>query len=152
MGHDLLLLPSAAAAICDDAGRVLMGLHSDRRIWVVPGGLIEPGETPSDGAVREVWEETGLIVELTGVLGVYGGKELLIDYANGDLASYVATVFRARIAGGEMRADGEEILDLRYFSRAEIRTVPHSRWMDVAMDALYAQEGPAHFQKSTWHP
>lgn len=152
MGHDLLLLPSAAVAIHDEAGRVLMGLHSDRRIWVVPGGLIEPGETPSDGAVRETWEETGLLIELTSVLGVYGGKELLVDYANGDHASYVATIFRGRIIGGELRADGEEILDVRYFSREEIDKVPHSRWMDVAMDVLYTRDGPAHFQKPTWRP
>ena len=152
VGHELLLLPSAAVAIPDDAGRVLMGLHSDRRIWVLPGGLIEPAETPSDGAVREAWEETGLMVELTGVLGVYGGKELIVDYSNGDRASYIATIFRGRIIGGELRADGDEILEVRYFSREEIQTVPHSRWMDVAMDAIYAPEGPAHFQKPTWRP
>ena len=84
VGHDLLVLPSAAVALHDEQGRVLLGLHSDRQIWVLPGGLIEPCETPGDGAVRETWEETGLIVELTGILGVYGGKELLVDYVNGD--------------------------------------------------------------------
>jgi 8-oxo-dGTP pyrophosphatase MutT (NUDIX family) len=152
VGHDLLVLPSAAVAIHDEAGRVLMGLHADRKIWVVPGGLIEPGETPSDGAVRETFEETGLIIELTGILGVFGGKELVIDYVNGDRAAYVGTIFRARIIGGELRADGEEILEVRYISREEIKTLPHSRWMDVAMDALYAREGPALFQKSTWRP
>ena len=152
VGHDLLLLPSAAVAIQDDAGRVLMGLHEDKQIWVLPGGLIEPGETPSDGAVRETWEETGLLIEITSVLGVYGGKELVIDYVNGDHASYVATIFRGRVIGGEPRPDGEEIKDLRYFSREEIRSVPHSRWMDLAMDTLYSMAGPAHFQKSTWRP
>jgi 8-oxo-dGTP pyrophosphatase MutT (NUDIX family) len=152
VGHDLLILPSAAVAIHDDQGRVLMGLHADRRIWVLPGGLIEPSETPSDGAVRETWEETGLSVELTSVLGVYGGKELLVDYVNGDRASYVATIFRGRVIGGELRADGEEILDLRYFSKEEIQTVPHSRWINVAMDTLYSLDGPAHFQKPTWSP
>jgi len=152
VGHDLLLLPSAAVAIQDDAGRVLMGLHADKQIWVVPGGLIEPAETPADCAVRETFEETGLLIEITSVLGVYGGKELLIDYPNGDRASYVATIFRGRILGGELCPDGEEILDLRYFSREEIGSAPHSRWMDLAMDALYSREGPAHFQKSTWRP
>jgi 8-oxo-dGTP pyrophosphatase MutT (NUDIX family) len=152
VGHDLLLLPSAAVAIQDDAGRVLMGLHADKRIWVLPGGLIEPAETPSDGAVRETFEETGLLIEVTSVLGVYGGKELVIDYANGDRASYVSTVFRGRIIGGELRPDGAEILDLRYFSREEILAAPRSRWMNVAMDALYSREGAAYFQKPTWRP
>jgi 8-oxo-dGTP pyrophosphatase MutT (NUDIX family) len=152
VGHDLLVLPSAAVAIHDEDGRVLMGLHADRKIWVVPGGLIEPGETPSDGAVRETYEETGLLIELTGVLGVFGGKDLVIDYVNGDRAAYVGTIFRGCVIGGELRADGEEILEVRYISREEINSLPHSRWMDLAMDALYTREGPAVFQKPTWRP
>ena len=152
VGHDLLVLPSAAVAIYDDAGRVLLGFHADRQIWVIPGGLIEPGETPSDGAVREAFEETGLLVELTGVLGVFGGKELVIEYSNGDRAAYVGTIFRGRIAGGELQADGEEILEVRYVSREELERLPHSRWMNIAMDALYAREGPALFQPATWRP
>lgn len=153
VGHDLLLLPSAAVAILDDTGRVLMGLHADKQIWVLPGGLIEPRETPADGAVRETFEETGLLVEITGVLGVYGGNELVVDYPNGDVASYIATIFRGRVVGGELSADGEEILDLRYFSRTDIVTVSHSRWMDLAMDAIYARDGSGvYFQKPTWRP
>jgi 8-oxo-dGTP pyrophosphatase MutT (NUDIX family) len=63
VGHDLLLLPSAAVALHDDQMRLLLCLHADKNIWVTPGGLIEPGEHPADAAVRETWEETGLIVE-----------------------------------------------------------------------------------------
>src|SRR5262249_52749496 len=91
VGHDLLLLPSAAVVIHDAEMRVLLCLHRDKNIWVAPGGLIEPGEHPAEAAVRETWEETGLIVELTGILGVYGGHELVIDYPNGDTAAYVGT-------------------------------------------------------------
>lgn len=152
VGHDLLVLPSAAVAIYDDQGRVLMGLHSDRKIWVLPGGLIEPAEIPADGAVRETWEETGLIVELTSILGVYGGKELLVDYADGDRVSYVATIFRGRIIGGELRPDGSEILDLRYFSRSELIQVPHSQWWDIAIDGVFSQNERTDFQRPTWRP
>ena len=152
VGHELLVLPSAAVALYDEQGRVLMGLHSDRKLWVLPGGLIEPGETPSDGAVRETWEETGLIVDLTGVLGVYGGKELIVDYVNGDRASYIGTIFRGLIVGGELRADKDEILDVRYFSRQELIAAPHARWLDIALDAVFSLDGPAGFQRPTWRP
>ena len=152
MGHDLLVLPSAAVAIYDAEGNVLVGLHSDRRVWVLPGGLIEPGETPGDGAVRETWEETGLVVELTGIIGVYGGRELVVDYANGDRASYVGTIFQGRIIGGQIRADGDEILELRYVSKDELQSLPHALWIDVAIDAIYQRGGTPHFQPPTWHP
>jgi 8-oxo-dGTP pyrophosphatase MutT (NUDIX family) len=152
VGHDLLVLPSAAVAIHDEQGRVLAGLHSGHMIWVIPGGLIEPCETPADAAAREVWEETGLIVELTSVRGVYGGQEKVVDYVNGDRVSYITTVFRGRAIGGSLRADGEEILDVRYFTRQELQQSPHARWLDIALDAIFSQDGPTDFQRSTWRP
>jgi 8-oxo-dGTP pyrophosphatase MutT (NUDIX family) len=152
IGHDLLLLPSAAVVIHDEGMRLLLCLHADKNIWVTPGGLIEPGEQPADAAVRETWEETGLLVELTEILGVYGGRDLIIDYPNGDKAAYVGTIFRGRVTGGVMRADGEEIVDIRYFTREELLTAPHSKWLDTAMPVLFTRESQPHFQPSTWRP
>ncbi len=152
VGHELLLLPSAAVAVFDDQKRVLLARHSDRNIWVLPGGLIEPGEVPADAAVREVWEETGLLVELTGIFGVYGGSDLLVNYANGDVAIYVAIIFTGKIIGGKPQPDGTEILELRYFAQDEISTVPHSKWMDAALSTLFCPTGMTQFQPSTWRP
>ena len=152
VGHDLLALPSAAVAVLDAQGRVLFGLHADRNIWVLPGGLIEPGEHPADAAVRETWEETGLIVEPAAILGVFGGPDLVIRYGNGDMASYVGTIFRGRVIGGELKADGSETLDVRYLSRAELESLPHSKWMDAAMDAIFATSGQPRFVRATWRP
>jgi 8-oxo-dGTP pyrophosphatase MutT (NUDIX family) len=152
VGHDLLILPSAAVAILDDEERILLGLHSEKKLWVLPGGLIEPGELPADGAVREVWEETGLIVELTGILGVFGGEKLMVHYSNGDRASYVNVVFSGKISGGSLRADGNEILELRYCAQPELLNLPHPRWMDLAIPSIFSHGGPAFFQQSTWRP
>jgi 8-oxo-dGTP pyrophosphatase MutT (NUDIX family) len=152
VGHDLLVLPSAAVVLHDDQGRVLMGLHADRNLWVVPGGLIEPGELPADAAMREVWEETGLLVELTGILGVYGGPDLIVHYDNGDRVSYVGTIFRGRITGGLPVADGQEVLELRYISESELAAMPHAPWMDFAWKELFSPAGRTHFQPSQWKP
>jgi 8-oxo-dGTP pyrophosphatase MutT (NUDIX family) len=152
IGQDLLVLPSAAVAIRDKENRLLLGLHAEKKLWVLPGGLIEAGELPADGAVREVWEEMGVVVELTGLLGVYGGEPLVIQYANGDRASYVTLLFSGRIISGKLFADGQEILEARYFSQAELNAIPHPRWMDLAMTAIFSQDGPAHFQQATWSP
>ena len=91
-------------------------------------------------------------MELTGILGVFGGPDLIIHYANGDVASYIATVFRGRFLGGDHRPDGEEILDLRYFSRDELCSVPHARWMDCALDVLFNAAALPFFQRPTWRP
>jgi len=152
IGNDLLLLPSAAVVIHDEQMRMLLCLHHDKRIWVAPGGLIEPGEQPADAAVRETWEETGLIVELTGLLGVYGGPDLLINYPNGDKAAYIGTIFRGRAVGGSLRADGEETLDVRYFTREELARAPHARWLDTAMPVLFKRDAPPHFVNTAWRP
>lgn len=152
IGHDLLLLPSAAVIVLNNEGGLLLCKHADKNIWVPPGGLIEPGEHPADAAVRETWEETGLTVEITGVLGVYGGPDLIVDYPNGDHAAYIATIFRGRRIGGSMRPDGSEVLDVRYFTREQLAQVSHSRWMNLCMDAIFSTNAPPHFVKSTWQP
>jgi 8-oxo-dGTP pyrophosphatase MutT (NUDIX family) len=152
VGHDLLLLPSAAVAIHDQEMRLLLCLHRDKNVWVPPGGLIEPGEQPADAAVRETWEETGLLVEITGILGVYGGRDLVIDYPNGDKAAYIGTIFRGRVTGGIIRPDGEEISEVAYFNRDEIPRIPHSKWVATAMPVLFSPEQPAHFVPAVWKP
>lgn len=152
VGHDLLLLPSAAVVIFDSNDRLLLGLHADRNIWVPPGGLIEPGESPADAAVRETWEETGLIVDPFEILGVFGGPDLFVNYANGDQAAYIGVIFRARVVGGEHRPDGVEVLELRYFSKDELQRTPHARWLDSAWDAVFSPPGRTHFQPPVWAP
>ena len=152
VGHDLLILPSAAVAVHDEQMRLLLCLHRDKNIWVTPGGIIEPGEQPADAAVRETWEETGLLVEITGILGVYGGSDLLIDYANGDRAAYIGTIFHGRIVGGSLSPDGDEIFDARYFTQEELARVDHSKWLDTAMPALFSTSRPPHFVRASWKP
>jgi 8-oxo-dGTP pyrophosphatase MutT (NUDIX family) len=62
----------AAAVIRDGAGRVLLVKHSYGRLnWELPGGGAEPGESILETALREVREETGLIVAAEAVSGIY---------------------------------------------------------------------------------
>src|SRR5215472_14950824 len=93
-------------AVFDDAGRVLLGKRADVGLWTLPGGIIDPAEQPADAAVREVYEETG-IVAVPEVLTSIGVSSPL-TYANGDQVQYLEYCFRCRLAGGEaMVGDGE---------------------------------------------
>jgi len=152
IGNDLLVLPSVAVTLFNETNRILLVQHVDKETWGLPGGIVEPGESPADAAVREVWEETGLMVELTSVFGVFGGMDLVVTYSNGDRVAYVGTVFRGNIVGGKMRSDGDEISELRFFSPDELRAVPHARWLDRILGPLYDRTIQAQFQRPSWRP
>jgi 8-oxo-dGTP pyrophosphatase MutT (NUDIX family) len=68
--------PQAAAAgsVIDDRGRLLLQRRSDNRLWVIPGGILEVGEPPAAGAVREVFEETGVRCEPVALVGIYDNR------------------------------------------------------------------------------
>ena len=96
VGHALLHLPAAAGLVLDAEGHLLLIRNVDDGRWAVPGGCIEPGESPEVAVKRELNEETGLVVEPLGIVGVFGGPRFRIKYSNGDETSYVSVVLSAR--------------------------------------------------------
>jgi 8-oxo-dGTP pyrophosphatase MutT (NUDIX family) len=152
VGNALLEVPTVSVAVLDDAGRLLLVRHVEGNDWTTPGGMVEPGETPADAAVRETWEETGLAVELTHVAGVFGGPLQSTTYANGDRLAWVATLFGARVTGGTPRHDGVETLECRYVTRDEACTLALKPHMPAMLDAVWRPGQRAHFDPPTWAP
>ncbi len=118
-GSSLLLVPAVAAIIRDQGGRVLVHQTQDDS-WSLPAGAIEPGETPAQAVVREVEEETGLLVTPVRVTAVVGGPACRMRYQNGDEVEYVVTVFDCRVMGGQWQESGDETKALAYVDAREL--------------------------------
>ena len=134
IGSDLLLLPGVTAVI-RDGERFLLARHRHSGAWSLIGGGVEPGEEPSEALLREVREETGASVRVRGIVGVYGGEPMMVTYPNGDRVGYVTTAYDCELLGDAV-ADGEELLELRWFERQEITALDRRDWIDrVIADA-----------------
>jgi len=147
----LLHLPAVCVAIRDAESRVLLAHHVETNLWGLPGGTIGPGETPADAAVREAWEETGLLVRLTRLVGVFSGPQHVVQYRNGDRTSYVSAAFEATIERGSVRADTSELRELRFVSHAQASALPLSAWLPEILAAVFSEQHGV-FRPPVWKP
>ncbi len=103
--------------IIDDTGRVLLERRRDNGMWGLIGGGVDPGESVAEAARREALEESGLTVEITGLVGVYSeaGQGRIVTYPdNGDSRHLVDIVLTAKIVSGRLRAS-DESFELAFF-------------------------------------
>jgi len=119
VGTQLVMSPSVAGLVRNEAGQILFLVRSDNGRWDLPAGAIDPGETPAQAVVREVREETGLIVEPTSVAGVFGGPGFRLRYDNGDVVEYTVIVFECRVVGGELGGLDGEAAELHFIDPSE---------------------------------
>ena len=87
---------SVAGLVSNDNGEILL-INSPRRGWEYPGGMVEPGETFQDALIREIKEEAGVDVEITGFIGLC--KNVEKDVVNID--------FSCRYLQGELTTSNE---------------------------------------------
>ena len=152
IGHELLLVPTVAVLARDGDGRLLLVQDQESGLWSCPGGIVEPGELPADAAVRETWEESGVLVELAQLAGVFGGEHCANTYRNGDRIAFVATVFDARAIAGAPRADGSETRAARFFAADEIAALQLRTGTRLFLEAGLPGRTGAFFVPSTWTP
>ncbi|HEY4002683.1 MAG TPA: NUDIX domain-containing protein [Candidatus Xenobia bacterium] len=131
VGHELLLLPSVGAIVWNDEGHVLLQQRQDTGIWDIPGGALDPGEEPAQSLVREVWEETGLVVVPRGIVGVFSGQLCHILYPNGDEAQYMLAVFECQKIRGSLGCHDGESTNVQWFPPDRLPPLnrPYPHWM-----------------------
>ncbi|MFD9591707.1 NUDIX domain-containing protein [Kitasatospora sp. NPDC059973] len=117
------LVVAASAVVTDEDGRVLLQRRTDNGLYALPGGTMDLGESLPGAAVREVREETGLVVEITGLVGTYTDPRHVIAYSDGEVRQQFNVCFTARVTGGELRIS-DESTDLRFVAPDDIGDLP----------------------------
>ena len=101
--------------VTDEAGRVLLIRRHDNGLWALPGGCQELGETPAECACRECCEESGFVVRLVRLLGVFSSARYEYVHYPWKENEFCHLLFQAAIVAGQSRPSGETI-EVAFFS------------------------------------
>lgn len=131
------ICPGVAIIIFDNENNILLQKRADVNLWGIPSGHVEPGETVTEAAIREVFEETGLQVEILRLIGVYSDpKSQIFKYPDGRITHFVTCCFQGKITGGKISTSSPETLEVKFFP---INKLPsnilkmHPNWLDDAL-------------------
>jgi ADP-ribose pyrophosphatase YjhB (NUDIX family) len=121
---------SVTGVVVRPDGLILAIKRADDGRWVPPGGVLELDETPQDGVVREIYEETGIKVHPIRLTGVYKNMRLGV----------VSLAFRCEVIGGEIHTSSESTR-VEWISVSDaVTSMPEARAVRVT-DAL-RDDGP----------
>ena len=99
--------PSASVVLRNNRGEVLLLRRAGSGLWTIPTGALKKKETVTACAIRECREETGLTVELTGLVGVFSDPRHRIAYPGGEVRVPVNVCFHGQPVSGELATDPE---------------------------------------------
>ena len=143
IGHEMLWIPGARAVVFDDAGRVLLAQRADNSRWGLITGILEPGEEPAPGLLREILEETGVVAAAERLVSVDAVGPA--TYPNGDVCHFLTLVFRCRYVSGEARVNDDESLAVGWFRPGNFPELMPGHLESIERAAQ--PDGAAHFQR-----
>ncbi|MDP3918123.1 MAG: NUDIX domain-containing protein, partial [Candidatus Woesebacteria bacterium] len=145
VGHKRILMNFAVATIFNAKGELLLQKRGDKKKWGLVGGTLELGETLEECVKREVFEETGLKIIPTSIIGIYTGPEYNILYPNRDKVQPVSVLFNVKVIGGKLRDKyDKETLDLKYFTKHNLPELANKDFKDMIQDAFDRKIGIWH--------
>ena len=123
LGNQKIILNCAGGIVVKD-NRILLQRRKDNNEWGLVGGLLELNESYLEAAIREIKEETNLVVKAKSFLGIFHNYDMV--WGNGDKAHTIGAYYVFDIIDGELKID-EESYELKYF---DIDELPHLFAMD----------------------
>ncbi|MFE7872915.1 NUDIX hydrolase [Micromonospora humida] len=130
------IVPAVTVFVLDEQDRVLLIRRTDNGLWAIPGGAQDFGEYIAETAVRETKEESGIDVEVTGIVGIYTDPKHVMAYSDGEVRQQFSICFRARHLGGEPTASSESSA-VRWVNRAELSSLPIHPSIQLRIDHGY---------------
>jgi ADP-ribose pyrophosphatase YjhB (NUDIX family) len=128
------IVPSVNVVVVNQAGEILLIRRTDNDNWALPGGAMDLGESLPAAAVRETLEETGIRVEVTGLVGIYTDPRHVILYtSNGEARQEFSIVFTARPVGGEP-TPSDESREVQWVSVDAIGSLQMDRSMRMRIE------------------
>ncbi|MBK1813241.1 NUDIX domain-containing protein [Clostridium sp. YIM B02505] len=117
-----MILPThivASGGVVTNEKEEVLLIRNPRKGWEYPGGIIESGETVPQGLIREIKEETGVVVEIINVIGIYSNTKKKKGY-NGveEVPTIVNIDFVCKYISGELRTSDESV-EVKWFSKEE---------------------------------
>jgi 8-oxo-dGTP pyrophosphatase MutT (NUDIX family) len=117
--------PSVFVAAREGRGRLLLVRRWDSGAWELPGGRVEVGESMLDAAVRETVEESGVLVRITGVVGLFTDPAHVVVSATGEeVRQQFVVCLHAWAVGGSPVPDLHETIDAAWFDPADVAELP----------------------------
>jgi ADP-ribose pyrophosphatase YjhB (NUDIX family) len=126
------LVVATSAVVTDHGGRILLQRRTDSGNWAMPGGGMEMNESLTDSVIREVKEESGFDIEVTGIVGTYTDPRHIIAYTDGEVRRQFNICYTARITGGELTISNEST-EIRFVAPSEISSLQmhHTQQMRI---------------------
>lgn len=119
MGKPITPLVGCDVFVLNHENKLLLIQRADNGLWALPGGCQDLGETPKKCAERECFEESGLLVKCTDLIGIYSSNCYEYIHYPWKENEFVHLLFMAKIEGGK-ETISSETLKVAWFSENEI--------------------------------
>lgn len=120
LGHEKIIVPGVNAIIQNQRAEVLLQERTDFRLWGLPGGSVEIGESVFAALKREIKEETGLEVFQANLIGLYTDPRYDVIYPNGDALQNFVAAFHVTKWSGTLQTAADETIRLGFFRMSEM--------------------------------